>query len=268
MIRESFASDYHFIKVLKLINRVKLHKMRIKALSLPLRNKGGRSHGLIITPRRGNYTKRIYRRVDFNRNILPGHKAMTMCFSYDSIRSANICLVCYSMGIIAQILQPCKLGIGDLITNDTLTPTTYGDSASLLNIPSGRLIHNIHGKFIRSAGCSAILVRKDEDQALIKLKSGELRYFDISVLATLGTISNENHFLRNYKSAGAMRFQGFRPRTRPSSMNPVDHPMGGRTRGGAQPVNIKGRITLHRKTVKRRPPYILYTKRQLKILRR
>lgn len=50
-------------------------------------------------------------------------------------------------------------------------------------------------------------------------------------------------------------------------MNPVDHPMGGRTRGGKQPTNSKGIITLHRKTVKKHRPNILYTKRQLKLLR-
>lgn len=37
-----------------------------------------------------------------------------------------------------------------------------------------------------------------------------------------------------------MRYFGRRPRVRPSAMNPVDHPMGGRTRGGAQPTNRKG----------------------------
>lgn len=49
-------------------------------------------------------------------------------------------------------------------------------------------------------------------------------------------------------------------------MNPVDHPMGGRTRGGCFPKNKKGIITLNRSTVKKQKINILYTKRQLKIL--
>ena len=49
-------------------------------------------------------------------------------------------------------------------------------------------------------------------------------------------------------------------------MNPVDHPMGGRTKGG-QAKNKAGHQTKGRKTVKTKNPMILYTKRQLKLLR-
>jgi len=47
-------------------------------------------------------------------------------------------------------------------------------------------------------------------------------------------------------------------------MNPVDHPMGGRTKGGTQPVTKKGVLNFNRSTKKRYLPGILYTKRQLK----
>lgn len=71
--------------------------------------------------------------------------------------------------------------------------------------------------------------------------------------------------MRKYRKAGFRRHLGFRPRTRPSSMNPVDHPMGGRTRGGCFPKNKKGVITLNRPTVRKHAFGILYTKRQLKL---
>ena len=48
-------------------------------------------------------------------------------------------------------------------------------------------------------------------------------------------------------------------------MNPVDHPMGGRTRGGCFPKNKKGVVTLNRPTVRKHAFGILYTKRQLKL---
>lgn len=98
-----------------------------------------------------------------------------------------------------------------------------GDSAILQDIPSGRLIHNIQGKFTRSAGCSTILIRKDLDQALIKFKSGELRFLHTSILASLGPVGNPDYFLRKIKHAGSMRRFGrrTRPRTRPTAMNPV-----------------------------------------------
>jgi len=267
MNRVSYASAYQFIDILQTIKKIDKIHSRIKPLTSRLKSEGGRSQGQIITPRRGDYSKRIYRYVDFKRIIFPEYKCLVLHSLYDPNRSANICLVCYPTGVLSYILQPAKLNTGDIIINMTQSPINFGDSSSLAQIPSGRLIHNIQGKFTRSAGCSTILIRKDYDQALIKFKSGELRFFHTSVLASLGSIGNENHFLRNYKYAGVIRRLGRRPRTRPSSMNPVDHPMGGRTRGGVQPTNKKGVITLHRKTVKTHHSNILYTKRQLKLLR-
>jgi len=267
MNQVSYASNYYFFDILKTIKNIVKVKSRIKPLTGRLRSKGGRNNGLINSPRRGDYYRRIYRYIDFKRVILPDYKGFALSFLYDPNRSANICLVCYPIGVFSYILQPTKVTSGDAIINMSSSPINFGDSSSLSQIPSGRLIHNIQGKFTRSAGCSTILVRKDFDQALMKLKSGELRFFHTSVLASLGSIGNENHFLRDYRKAGTMRLLGKRPRTRPSSMNPVDHPMGGRTRGGVQPMNKKGIITLNRKTVKKHHPSILYTKRQLKLSR-
>lgn len=261
----SFVSNYHITNLIHFVNKSKL-LLRIKALLFNLKNKGGRVKGRIIMPRRGNYNRRLYRCIDFNRNRITGHEGLVLCFTYDSNRSTNLCVLCYSIGVFNYILRPDKLQIGDTVLNYTENPQNPGDSASLLNIPSGKIIHNIHGKYTRAAGCTTILVRKDNEQVLVKLKSGELRFFHNSIIASLGSLGNENHFLRHYKRAGVMRHLGKRPRTRPTSMNPVDHPMGGRTRGGSQPVNKKGILTLGRKTVFQHHPNILYTKRQLKFL--
>jgi len=240
---------------------------RLVTLTQRIKSKAGRSNGRIVCPRRGNFNKRIYRFIDFKRIIFPQEQGLILLSQHDPIRFANIALVCYPVGLFTYILQPAKTAAGDFITNHSIKPTHMGDSASLVNFPSGVLLHNINAKIARSAGCSAILVRKDYDQALLKLKSGELRFFNLSTVASLGNVSNENHFLRDYKKAGVMRYLGKRPRTRPSSMNPVDHPMGGRTRGGKQPTNKKGVITLNRTTKKHRHASILYTKRQLKLLK-
>ena len=50
--------------------------------------------------------------------------------------------------------------------------------------------------------------------------------------ATIGEVGNEEHSLRSIGKAGANRWRGIRPTVRGISMNPVDHPMGGRTNGG------------------------------------
>ena len=46
------------------------------------------------------------------------------------------------------------------------------------------------------------------------------------------TVGNEEHSLRSIGKAGANRWRGIRPTVRGIAMNPVDHPMGGRTNGG------------------------------------
>ena len=266
MKHNTLKSSLEFHNISLRLNRVfKIHS-RIKPLTERLQSKGGRSSGLIITPRRGDYSRRLYRYTDFRRTILPSKRGIILKILYDPNRTANLCLLCYPIGVFAYILQSAKLEKGDIVTNMTNDPSCYGDSTSLGTFLPGMLIHNLAGKFARSAGCSTIIVRKDHDQALLKLKSGELRFFHTSLIASLGAVGNEDHFLHNYKHAGTMRRLGVRPRTRPSSMNPVDHPLGGRTRGGAQPVNVKGILTTNRRTVFRHHNAILYTKRQLKLM--
>ena len=69
--------------------------------------------------------------------------------------------------------------------------------------------------------------------------------------ATLGEVSNHEHFLRSLGKAGASRWVGVRPSVRGAAMNPVDHPHGGgegRTKGGRHPVTPWGRPTKGGKT--------------------
>jgi large subunit ribosomal protein L2 len=266
MNRVSYKSTLRFSHILAKLSSISKRNSLVRSLNYRLPSKGGRMSGCITTPRRGNLNRRIYRYVDFKRLLLPGQRGLLLHVIYNANCSGSIGLICYPIGLLTYILIPMKTIQGDIFINEAVSPVSYGDSASIANISSGSLLYNISGKFIRSAGCSAILVRKDSDQALLKLKSGELRYFHTSVIASSGTVGNASHFVRNYKKAGIIRHLGFRPRTRPSSMNPVDHPMGGRTRGGCQSRNSKGVITLNRPTVFKHHHSILYTRRQLKLL--
>ena len=62
--------------------------------------------------------------------------------------------------------------------------------------------------------------------------------------ATIGEVSNEEHSLRQYGKAGAIRWKGIRPTVRGVVMNPIDHPHGGgegRTSGGRHPVSPWGK---------------------------
>ena len=102
------------------------------------------------------------------------------------------------------------------------------------------------GRLIRSAGTSAILLSKDKfpNRAVLRLKTGELRLVHINSIAVLGAASNTSHHTKHFKNAGMVRHLGIRPRVRASAMNPVDHPMGGRTKGGCPAVSSKGQLSV------------------------
>jgi len=106
------------------------------------------------------------------------------------------------------------------------------------------------GKIARSAGTYGQLQARDGKYATIKLSSGESRMILSACLATIGSVSNPDHTLERKGKAGASRWIGRRPRTRPVAMNPVDHPMGGgegRASGG-HPRSRKGLLAKGYKT--------------------
>jgi len=129
----------------------------------------------------------------------------------------------------------------------------------LSNIPLGTVIHNIElrpgqgAKLVRSAGTFAQLVSREDNYAIIKMPSGEIRKILSTCKATIGSVSNPDHALEKSGKAGRSRWLGRRPHTRGVAKNPVDHPMGGgegRASGG-HPRSPKG---LYSKGLKTRSP--------------
>jgi large subunit ribosomal protein L2 len=64
--------------------------------------------------------------------------------------------------------------------------------------------------------------------------------FLLDCMATVGAVSNADKKNEKLGKAGRNRWLGVRPHVRGESMNPVDHPHGGRTRGGRIPVSPTG----------------------------
>jgi large subunit ribosomal protein L2 len=54
-------------------------------------------------------------------------------------------------------------------------------------------------------------------------------------------VGNASHELQHWGKAGVARWKGRRPRVRGEVMNPVDHPHGGRTRGGRNVMSPWGK---------------------------
>src|SRR5918997_1871611 len=128
----------------------------------------------------------------------------------------------------------------------------------LRNIPIGTTIHNVElkpgkgGQLARSAGGSAQLAAREGTYATIRLRSTETRKVHVECRATIGEVGNDEHNLRSYGTAGAIRWRGVRPTVRGVVMNPVDHPHGGGEgksgQGNPHPVSPWGWNTKGKKT--------------------
>ena len=131
-----------------------------------------------------------------------------------------------------------------------------GNTMPLANIPVGTIVHNIElkigkgGQIARSAGTYAQLVGRDGAYVILRLNSGEQRLVHGRCLATVGAVSNPDNMNVSIGKAGRNRWLGWRGHVRGETMNPVDHPLGGRTRGGRHPVSPWGKPTKGMKTRK------------------
>jgi large subunit ribosomal protein L2 len=218
-----------------------------KSLVRPLKKSGGRdNHGHIAMRRRGGGHKRKYRIIDFKRNKF-GMSAVVREIEYDPNRSARIALVQYEDGEKRYILHPKGLAVGDTIVSGPDADIRLGNALPLKAIPLGTAVHNIElkigkgGQMARSAGMSAQVVAKEGDYVTLKLGSSEVRLVHGNCLATIGEVGNSEHELLSWGKAGKTRWMGRRPKVRGEVMNPVDHPHGGRTRGGRNVVSPWGK---------------------------
>src|SRR5918911_1323062 len=218
-----------------------------KSLVAPLKKSGGRdNHGHISMRRRGGGHKRRYRIIDFKRDKF-GVPATVREIEYDPNRSARIALVQYRDGEKRYILHPRGLAVGDTIVSGPGSDVRLGNALPLREIPLGTAVHNIElkigkgGQMARSAGTSAQVVAKEGDYVTLRLGSTEVRLVHGNCLATIGEVGNAEHELLSWGKAGNTRWKGRRPKVRGEVMNPVDHPHGGRTRGGRNVVTPWGK---------------------------
>ncbi len=218
-----------------------------KSLTAPLKKSGGRdNHGHISMRRIGGGHKRRYRIIDFKRNK-HGISATVAHIEYDPNRSARIALLEYADGEKRYIIQPKGLKQGDVVVSGPGADVRVGNALPLKEVPLGTAVHNIElkigkgGQICRSAGTSAQVVAKEGDYVTLRLASTEMRLVHGNCAATIGEVGNAEHELISHGKAGKSRWLGKRPKVRGEVMNPVDHPHGGRTRGGRNVVSPWGK---------------------------
>jgi large subunit ribosomal protein L2 len=209
---------------------------------------------------RGGGQKRRYRVIDFRRD--KEGVATIESIQYDPNRSAYIALIAYGDGEKNYILASKGMAVGQQIESGRGVAPENGNCLFLSEVPLGAFIHNVEmqpgqgGVLVRSAGTSAQMMGREDRYAVLRMPSGETRRILITCRATMGIVGNSDHNLEIMGKAGRMRWKGWRPRTRPVVMNPVDHPMGGgegRASGG-HPRTRKGLKAKGAKTRSRTKP--------------
>ncbi len=218
-----------------------------KSLTEPIKKTGGRdNHGHISMRRRGGGHKRKYRLIDFKRQKY-GMTAAVRHIEYDPNRSARIALVEYTDGEKRYILHAKGMSVGDKIVSGPGSDVRTGNALPLKEVPLGTMVHNVElvpgkgAQMVRSAGASAEVVAREGDYVTLRMASTEMRRVHGRCLATVGEVGNAEHELVSWGKAGKTRWKGRRPKVRGEVMNPVDHPHGGRTRGGRNVVSPWGK---------------------------
>jgi large subunit ribosomal protein L2 len=242
---------------LVIVDRASLHKgPQVKTLTEGQHSTGGRNTNGRTTVRfRGGGHKQAYRRIDFKRAKFDV-PATVERLEYDPNRTGFIALIKYQDGEQAYILAPQRLAAGDTVVAGEHVDVKPGNAMPLANIPVGTIVHNIElkigkgGQIARSAGSYAQIVGRDGDYVILRLSSAEQRLVHGRCMATVGAVSNPDNMNTTVGKAGRTRWMGWRPHNRGISMNPVDHPHGGRTNGGGNWVTPWGFPTKGKKTRK------------------
>ncbi len=228
----------------------------VKTLVEGQKSTGGRNNlGRITSRFRGGGHKQAYRLVDFKRRKfnLP---AKVERIEYDPNRTAFIALIRYEDGTLSYILAPQRLAVGDTVIAGEQVDIKPGNAMPIGNMPIGTIVHNVEikigkgGQIARSAGSYTQIVGRDGDYVILRLNSGEQRLVHGRCMATVGAVSNPDNMNISIGKAGRKRWMGRLPHNRGISMNPVDHPHGGRTKGGGHWTTPWGIPTKGKKTRK------------------
>lgn len=224
------------------------------------RKRGRNSSGKITSRHKGGGHKRLFRLIDFC-GRMSNTSGTVQAIQYDPNRTARIALIHLENGKKKYIISPEGLKINDIIYSNESKKLTAGTCAYIKDMPIGQEVHCVeyipdsNSKVARSAGTYAKIVAKHEEKVLLKLPTGELRFFHNMCRASIGRVGNQEHIHKKFKRAGDSRRKGVRPTVRGSAMNAVDHPHGGGE--GRSPIGLKypktpwGKPALGKKTRKR-----------------
>lgn len=247
-------------QIILLKNLLTRNQNKIKNLQKYYHRKKGRSLGRISVRHKGSGHKKVYRIINYGNFF---SKFLVISNYLDPYRNSFISLV---FDFIERrfdfILAPSRITSGSVLIfnmgNLALT-LKLGDRTLIQNIPAGSFIYNVSLKltkkatYVRSAGTFGQIIQKTNLNSRIRLPSGTILTVRNSAAANLGSVSNLKHKSLIIGKAGRNRLLGIRPSVRGIAMNPVDHPHGGRTKGGMKTSRTPwGKPTRGAPTVKKK----------------
>jgi len=158
-------------------------------------------------------------------------------------KSFYLDLICYSNGFLSYVRSIHNTVEGVQIFLNSNEPFKYsiGDRLPLQFLVVGLCINNIENiplngaVFCKSAGVYGKIVCHFLRYVLIQFNSGCQRLILNTCQASVGVcagVKKKGQKLTTKLKAGDLRNLGKRPHVRGIAKNPVDHPNGGRTKGG------------------------------------
>lgn len=205
----------------------------MKKIKRILTKRSGRnSQGKVTVRHQGGRMKRYLRVIDYKRNKI-GVWGKVVAIEYDPNRNCKIALTVYGDGEKRYTLAPLGLEEGAKIIASPDAPLEVGNALPLEKIPVGTQVHNLEvvpgkgGQYVRGAGSVAVVQGIENEYALVRMPSGELRRFDKNCMATVGQVGNLEFRTKKLGKAGRHRRMGVRPAVRGVAMHPKAHPHGG-----------------------------------------
>ena len=186
----------------------------LASLTAAINETAGRNNtGRITCRHKGGGVRRRYRIIDFKRNKF-NVQGTVEYLEYDPNRTSFIARILYADGERRYILAPAGLKKGAKVfaSQDQEVDVKPGNAMPLTKVPFGTVIHNIEmkpgkgGQMARSAGASVQLLGRVDGYAQLKLPSGEMRRVPETCMASVGAISNADHFNTTIGKAGRKRW--------------------------------------------------------------
>ena len=214
---------------------------KFKYLLKPFKGSSGRGqHGKITVRHKGYLKPSKLITVDYCRDIF-NTPYTVIGLVRDNFRTAPIMLLRDTNGTYRYSLYTDSVAIDQSIRTTFYFysfRTSCGDTIPVGWVPKNTIISNLElgpgfgGKVGRSAGVYLKVLSHSYGYVEVQAPSKKKFFVSKYSLATIGRIGFIDHKLEKKGSAGVNRSRGFRPTVRGEAMNAVDHPHGGRTKGG------------------------------------